>query len=219
MTTTTLPRISDYPLPTRAELPPARVGWEVDPDRAVLLLHDLQDHFLDAYGETSLVRDQLLRNVSRIALACRAAGVPVVYTAQPAHQDPTERALLSDFWGAGIGRRPHRAGIVELLAPEPGDVVLPKWRYSAFQRSTLADDLVRAGRDQLVVTGVYAGIGCQVSACEAFMRDVQPFVVADAVADFDRPGHDRALAWVASTCGVVLTTADVLGSVGRRAGS
>lgn len=213
MSVTDLPVIADYPLPAEADVPTARVGWSVDPQRAVLLLHDLQDHFLDAYGPRSAVRDALLHNVSCLRQACDQVGVPVVYTAQPARQDRAERALLSDFWGEGIGRRPERAGVASEVAPRPGDTVLDKWRYSAFQRSPLAEDLRRAGRDQLIVTGVYASIGCQVSACEAFMRDVQPFVVADAVADFDRTRHDGALAWVASTCGVVLSTAAALAAL------
>ncbi|GAB3458164.1 isochorismatase family protein [Kineococcus endophyticus] len=213
MSVTDLPAVTDYPLPTPAELPVARVPWELRADRAVLLLHDLQDHFLDVYGADSRLRDTLLRNVSRIRSAAAAAGVPVVYTAQPAVQDPGDRALLSDFWGDGIGRRPHRAGIPDQVAPHGGDTVLTKWRYSAFQRSTLADDLRRAGRDQLVVTGVYASIGCQVSACEAFMRDVQPFVVGDAVADFDEQRHRSALAWIAGTCGVVRSTDDVVAAL------
>ncbi|MEZ0493453.1 isochorismatase family protein [Kineococcus sp. TBRC 1896] len=213
MSVTDLPAVTDYPLPVAADLPPARVPWELRADRAVLLLHDLQDHFLDVYGPGSVLRETLLRNVSRIRDVASAAGVPVVYTAQPAQQDPAERALLTDFWGDGIGRRPHRAGISEQVAPRGGDTVLTKWRYSAFQRSTLAEDLRRAGRDQLVVTGVYAGIGCQVSACEAFMRDVQPFVVGDAVADFDESRHRSALTWIASTCGVVRSTDDVVAAL------
>ncbi|WP_432488465.1 isochorismatase family protein [Kineococcus sp. SYSU DK018] len=206
----TLPAVDSYPLPTAAEMPAPRVPWTLHPDRAVLLLHDLQEHFLDAYGERSALRAQLLRAALRLRDACDRAGVPVVYTAQPAHQDPADRALLTDFWGEGLGRRPHRAQLAPDLAPREGDTVLTKWRYSAFHRSELAQVLAASGRDQLVVAGVYAGIGCQVTACEAFMRDVQPFLVGDAVADFDRERHDTALRWVAGTCGVVLDAASAV---------
>ena len=41
--------------------------------------------------------------------------------------------------------------------------------------------LVR-GRDQLLVTGVYAHIGCTATVVEAFQRDIEAFSAADAVA-------------------------------------
>ena len=105
--------------------------------------------------------------------------------------------------------------ILDELAPEPGDEVLTKWRYSAFQRSNLAELLADAGRDQLLITGIYAHIGCMVTAVEAFMRDVQPFLVADATADFSRAHHEQAITWTAQRCGVVTSTDRVLDALGR----
>ena len=103
--------------------------------------------------------------------------------------------------------------IVEELSPGAEDTVLTKWRYSAFQRSDFAERLAAAGRDQLLITGVYAHIGCQATAQEAFMRDVRPFLVADAVADFARERHDQACAYVAGCCGTVVDTASARGAL------
>ncbi|WP_197319894.1 isochorismatase family protein [Saccharomonospora sp. NB11] len=206
-----LPKIQPYPLPEAAELPSGRVDWQVDPSRAALLVHDMQRYFLAPYAGSPI--PEVVANVAALADACRERGVPVFYTAQPGRQDPADRGLLTQFWGDGIGAvidtDPTAADIVDDLAPGPDDTVLEKWRYSAFQRSALAELLAASGRDQLVVTGVYAHIGCQTTAVEAFMRDVQPFLVADAVADFSRAHHDQACDYVASRCGVVTTTADV----------
>lgn len=199
-----IPAIAPYPMPTARELPEPRVGWTPDPRRAVLLIHDMQNYFLDAFAGDPL--PALLANIARLRRAAADAGMPVVYTAQPGAQTREQRGLLLDFWGDGIGPADRERRVVDALAPAGGDIVLTKWRYSAFLRTELADLLLPAGRDQLIVTGVYAHIGCQTTAVEAFSRDVQPFFVADAVADFSERHHRDALTYAAQRCAVTLTT-------------
>ncbi|KPI00184.1 Isochorismatase [Actinobacteria bacterium OK074] len=201
-----LPAIAPYPLPAADELPVNRVAWSVDPARAVLLVHDLQNHYLDAFTAGEQPLTGMLANTARLLAEYRRAGVPVVYSAQRGGQSAAERGLQLDFWGPGAADDPVVLGMPDAVAPAPGDTVLTKWKYSAFVRTDL-DALLRAsGRDQLVVVGVYAHIGVLISACDAWMRDVQAFVVADAVADFSRADHDMALRWAAGRCAVVTTT-------------
>ncbi|MDA5636535.1 isochorismatase family protein, partial [Agrobacterium sp. ST15.16.024] len=90
------------------------------------------------------------------------------------------------------------------------DTVLVKWRYSAFHRSTLEEMLKETGRDQLIITGVYAHIGCMTTATDAFMRDIKPFFVADALADFSREEHLMALKYVAGRSGRVVMIEELL---------
>lgn len=213
-----LPRIDPYPMPVSAEVPAGRVGWSPDPDRAALLVHDMQRYFLAPFTPGHDPLDGLTANIAALIAACRARGVPVFYTAQPGRQAPGERGLLTEFWGDGIGSvidtDPHAEDIVDELAPSSHDVQLTKWRYSAFQRSAFAELLAERGRDELLITGVYAHIGCKATALEAFMRDVKVFMVADGVADFSRRHHEQTLEYVAQRCGVVLTTATALAAIG-----
>ncbi|WP_275461251.1 isochorismatase family protein [Streptomyces noursei] len=201
-----LPAIAPYPLPTPDELPANRVAWTVDPARAVLLVHDLQQHFLSAFPAGRQPVTGLLANSARLLRQCRRLGVPVVYSAQRGGQTPEERGLQLDFWGPGVADDPAALAMPTEVAPEPGDTVLTKWKYSAFVRTELDRLLRESGRDQLVIVGVYAHIGVLMTACDAWMRDVQAFVVADAVADFSRDDHDLALRWAAGRCAVVTTT-------------
>ncbi|AOR62392.1 isochorismatase family protein [Pectobacterium wasabiae] len=200
-----IPNLATYPLPSASQLPDNKVSWSIEPERAALLIHDMQDYFLNFWGEKSALTAQLVQNIVRIKNACRARGIPVYYTAQPNQQSDADRALLNDMWGAGLNRYPEQQKITTALTPDADDVVLVKWRYSAFHRSDLEQQLKSAGRNQLIICGIYAHIGCLTTANDAFMRDIKPFMVADALADFTQENHLMALRYTASCCGRVLT--------------
>jgi isochorismate hydrolase len=197
-------------MPDSGELPENTAQWSLDPDRAVLLLHDMQNFFLSAFpGGEAPVAD-LLRNAAALRERCTAVGIPVAYTRQPGGMTEEQRGLLRDFWGPGMSTDEAQRTIVAQVAPRPGDLLLAKWRYSAFHRSPLLRWLRDSGRDQLIIAGVYAHIGILMTAADAFTHDVQPFLVADAVADFTAEEHRMALRYVAGRCGVVTTTKQIL---------
>lgn len=207
-----IPAISPYSMPTRDELPDARVEWALDASRSVLLIHDMQKYFIDAYRPDVEPLSVVVPNIVRIREACKAAGVPVVYTMQPGDQHPSRRGILADFWGTGLtsGRDTE---VIDELTPDASDIQVTKWRYSAFQRTDFRQLLAHYGRDQLIVTGVYAHMGCMLSAADAFMSDVAPFMVVDGTADFSRDEHVMALDYVAKRVGRVETTDAVIGAL------
>ena len=207
-----IPRLASYPLPQPDGFPANKVDWTPAADRAVLLIHDMQRYFVEFYGDNSPLIDQVVANIAAVRAWADAQGVPVVYTAQPTDQPPADRALLNDMWGPGLTQAdPALQQVVDELAPKDGDVVLTKWRYSAFHRSNLQDLMTEWRRDQLIVCGVYAHIGCLTTCTDAFMRDIQAFLIGDAVADFSEEEHRMALRYVATRCGSTLSTAQVTG--------
>lgn len=212
----TIPQITDYSMPAASAFPANRTQWRPDPKRAVLLIHDMQRYFLRFYDAKGALLPQLIGNLVRVRDWARANGVPVVYTAQPHEQPQGDRALLNDMWGPGLTvAAPDLQEVVAELTPGPDDIVLTKWRYSAFKRSDLLERMRGLGRDQLVIGGVYAHIGCMVTAVDAFMSDIQPFLVGDAVADFSEAEHLMALRYVATRCGALVST-DSLAGVAER---
>jgi len=170
----------------------------------------MQEYFLAPYDATRPPLSAFVPNVHALRHACWNADVPVFFSAQPAEQDRAERGLLWDLWGAGIIEKPGLSGIGAGLRVAPHEVLLHKRRYSAFFETELSTRLTARGRDQLIICGVYAHIGCLATAVDGFMRGVQPFVVADATADFSPEDHATALRQVARTCGVVATTSHLL---------
>jgi len=177
--------------------------WTLDNDRAVVLVHDMQSYFVNFFEPNHQALDNAIANMATILTQARAQKVPVIYTAQPAKQDAKHRGLLTDFWGEGL-KEEADTQIVPALAPEPQEPVFTKWRYSALQRTDLKDWLHQQGRDQMVIVGIYAHIGIMATSLDAFMNDIQTFVVADAVADFNHDNHVQGLDFVAKRCGVVV---------------
>ncbi len=210
-----IPVIESYRLPTEASAAVPRPP-RLDPDRAAVLVHDMQEFFVRPFEGRSQ-HAVLVRRAARVLDAARAAGLPVVYTAQPGDMTATERGLLQHFWGPGMSSRPHDRGFVPEVAPRDGDTVLTKWRYSAFHATDLLERLQADGRDQLLIVGVYAHLGVMISAVDAMSHGVMPFVVADAVADFGPDEHQFCLDYVALRCGVVTTVEQVVSDVAVRA--
>ncbi|QDY70971.1 isochorismatase family protein [Qingshengfaniella alkalisoli] len=203
-----LPTIAPYPLPRRDELPKSRASFTLDSSRAVLLIHDMQKYFCAPFETSQSPLAPVVENIAGLAAKARATGVPVFYTAQETNQIPCDRGLQADLWGPGMSDEVAHQPIIDDLAPQPQDFQLVKHRYSAFQRSNLEPMMHARGRDQIIICGIYAHIGCLLTAADAFMRDFEPFFIADALADFSRDKHDMALSYVAQVCGVPLMARD-----------
>lgn len=208
-----IPRITSYPMPAPAEVPESRAGWVLEPDRAVLLIHDMQRYFVRFFPPGEAPVTGLVDNIRAMREHCARLGVPVAYTAQPGDMSDEQRGLLKDFWGSGMTSEPDDREVIAEIRPAAGDLVLTKWRYSALHRTELLDLMRRTGRDQLIVCGVFAHIGCLMTAADAFTNDIQPFLVADAVADFSLEYHRLALTWAAERCAAVPVTAMVLSAL------
>ncbi|MFJ4141958.1 isochorismatase family protein [Pseudomonas sp. NPDC089734] len=207
----TIARIADYPMPTVSDFPANRVDWKVDPERCMLLVHDMQEYFLAFFEQDGDLLARLKAHCARLCQWARDNGVPVVYSAQPQVQPAERRGLLTPMWGPGItAANTEQQFIAFELSPGPDDIVIQKWRYSAFRHSNLENIMREQHRDQLLICGVYAHIGCMATALDAFMLDIQAFVAGDCMADFSERSHHQALSQVADCCGTVVSLEQVL---------
>lgn len=203
-------KILPYSLPAEHQLPSSAADWQPDPARVALLIHDMQHYFLSFFTADASPITPVIDNTRRLLNLARRLHIPVFYSAQPGDMTPQQRGLLQSLWGAGMRASHEHRQIVTQLAPQEDEQVLTKWRYSAFFNSPLLAHLRNLKRDQLIVSGVYAHIGCLCTAQEAYSNDIETFFIADAVADFSEEKHRLALELAAETSSVVLSTRQTL---------
>lgn len=203
--------IEYYDPPIDEALAANKVAWEADGRQAAVLIHDLQNYWIEPFERP----EPMLDRISWMRSLAHQIGMPVVYTgARPALAD-VDRGFATEMFGPGIGRNTGALAsdtqIIDALAPETGDHIIAKLRYSAFFRTHL-DQLLRSrGITQLLICGVYAHHGCMITAIDAYMHDYQVFFVTDALGDDDYDRHLLATGYVAEVCGMVTST-DILAS-------
>ncbi|MCG3742192.1 isochorismatase family protein [Vibrio cincinnatiensis] len=201
-----IPRITSYTLPDKEHYPLNKTQWQIDPEKAVLLIHDMQEYFVNFFDIHHPPMSDVIHRIQRLKTVAKRLAIPVIYTAQPAKQDPNERALLTDFWGPGLQQE---TAIIGELAPEIGDIEYVKWRYSAFKKTPLLQFMQENNKDQLIICGVYGHIGILSTALDSFMLDIKPFVIGDAIADFSQADHIHTLHYLAGRAANIQTLAEV----------
>jgi ureidoacrylate peracid hydrolase len=103
--------------------------------------------------------------------------------------------------------------IVDELAPQPGDIVIRKTRYSGFCRTELEDRLNADGVRYLLFTGIATNVCVESTARDAFFGEFWPIMIEDAMnhsgPDFNRQStlwnFEHVFGWVTSTAHVIDT--------------
>lgn len=177
----------------------------IDPARTALIAIDLQNAFTvegEIFGNRHAC--DILPHVNRLAAALRAAGGHVIWTRQtvglaapqavPSWQfdaaDPFVRRAMDALTPGAAGHCLHSA-----LDVREGDLILDKYRYSAFiQHSSEIDTRLRAlGVDTLIVAGTLTNVCCESSARDAYMLGYRVLFAADGTAAVTDAEHNAAL--------------------------
>jgi nicotinamidase-related amidase len=185
----------------------------VDPRRAALLIVDMQRDFIEADGafgtlgvDLSMYSDMHPRLVDLLG-AARDAGTLVVHIQMTAlggrvSDSPAQiRFNMRMHKEAQNGAPPLRyteigtpgREFVDGLQPRPGEVVVPKWRSSAFWGTCL--DLILRSNDieTVIVTGCTTEGCVESTARDAMFNDYYVVIAEDCVASDDRQQHDASM--------------------------
>lgn len=184
---------------------------KVDPRHAALIVVDIQNDFCadeGFFGQTNqdlAMIQAMVPRLERFIDAARRAGVMVVfirsiydevYLNEPMKERNQRRGLvmprlLTGSWGTEFYR----------VRPGPGEVVITKHRYSAFQGTELANVLRDSGIRTTIMAGVTSNVCVESTSREAYFQGFHVVFVDDCAAttneDFAGATSEEIHRWTA----------------------
>ncbi|MBL6455216.1 isochorismatase family protein [Belnapia sp. T6] len=180
-----------------------------------LIVVDMQNAYCSPGGYIDLVgfdisgAPPVIEETARLATACRAAGIPVIYLQNGFSSDLREAGGPSaPVWHKSNALKYMRAHeayagrlithgtwdheIVPELTPEPGDILVLKSRYSGFAGTAL-EQILHARRIRTVlIAGVATNVCVESTLRDAYHREFFPVMVTDATLAAGGPAAQAA---------------------------
>lgn len=223
------------PVPS-VPIPASPAPFPFDAASAALIIIDMQRDFLQpgGFGESlgndvSLLR-QTIAPLRAVLAAARESGIPVIHTREGHLPDlsdcppsklrrgePSRRIGDPGPMGRILIRGEYGHGIIDELAPLPGEPVVDKPGKGAFHATGFGDILAGLGVTQLVVTGVTAEVCVHTTVREANDRGFDCLVLSDCVGSYFPEFQAAALAMISAQGGIfgwTATSADYLAALG-----
>ncbi|MBF9035960.1 isochorismatase family protein [Rhodobacterales bacterium HKCCE2091] len=168
-----------------------------DPRKSAIVLVDMARDFVEEGGfianaggpEYRKAAAEIVPVLARLLDAARAAGVTVVYSTD----EHTPEDVELKKWPPHSMKGTKWAEILPELAPQDGDLVLPKRTYSGFQDPAFEDALKARGIETLYITGLHTDCCCRHTSGDAFQKGYGLVWITDALQAFTPEAHESGL--------------------------
>jgi nicotinamidase-related amidase len=195
-----------------------------------MLFFDTLNHYLhpeDAAARAAVEASGIIGRLETLNRACREAGIAVFYGAADHRPDGRDFAphIVDRGYDGKPGEPPRRTApppvtvagpareVIPEIAPQPGDYVIKKHRWSTFFQTHLELSLRTAGIDTLILAGGSTEVGIASTAYSARDLDINQIIVSDACSS-SRPGvNDFFMDHVFPIFARVMTVDQVVASV------
>jgi len=210
-----------------ASVPAEPYPFTLIPSSTALVIIDMQRDFLEPGGfgeglgnDVSLLA-RVVGPLQSVLAAAREAGMLVVHTREGHRSDmtdcpPSKRARGRLEFGIGsqgpkgrvLIRGEFGHGIVDELAPAPGEIILDKPGKGAFYATDLELILRNQAITSLIVTGVTTEVCVHTTVREGNDRGFECLVVSDCVGSYFPEFHEVGLRMIAAQGGIFGWVAD-----------
>lgn len=187
----------------------------LDPALTAVIVVDLQnayaskDGYLDKAGFDVSATGPVIESTLKVINTARAAGMPVVFFQNGWDKEYQEaggpgspnwyksNALKTmrknpELMGSLLAKGSWDYELVEQLSPQPGDIVIPKPRYSGFYNTSLDSILRSRGIKNLVFTGIATNVCVESTLRDGFFLEYFGVVLADATHQAGPPEIQQA---------------------------
>jgi nicotinamidase-related amidase len=147
--------------------------------------------------------------IARLVQAFRHRGLPILYP-HIAPKAAYDRGAFASKVPGVMEIPPEGYRFVAEVAPQPGDILIPKNQASAFFGTSLASYLVGLGVDSLVFSGCTTSGCVRASVVDAVQNGFPTLVVREAVGDRARGPHDANLFDIEAKYGDVISVDDAV---------
>jgi isochorismate hydrolase len=157
------------------------------PERAALLVLDMQDYFLRADSHAFIPSaPAILPGIQSLIKVFTAHERPVIYTRHV--NTPEDVGLMAKWWHELVRPDAAVSKIAAGLDVSQGKIAR-KSQYDAFFGTSLEADLRAGGVGEVVITGVMTHLCCETTARSAFIRGFEVFFTIDGTATYTEAFH------------------------------
>ncbi|MEZ4866268.1 MAG: cysteine hydrolase [Caldilineaceae bacterium] len=221
-----------------------------DPATSAVLVVDMQNDFgaeggmLDRLGIDISMIQRAVEPIANVLNVARETGIKIVYLKMGFCPDLSDLGAVDSLnrvrhLFAGVGeaiqapdgtqsriliRDTWNTAILPQLAPQAGDVVIYKHRYSGFYETALDAMLKRMDVKTLIVTGCTTSVCVESTVRDAMFRDYHCLLLADCMGEpigdgLPRSNHDASLLVVQLQFGWVTESAVLINALTGQRGA
>lgn len=207
---------------------------ELNVTKTGLLFFDMLNvYYRGASAKTQERMKPVVDNAARLMGAARKASIPIFYAMANHRPDGKSRSLVitdTDMrlrpWPDGdCNPTVHGAvegsweqGVIEEIAPQPEDYVIPKYRWSTFHQTYFDLALRSRAIDTIIVSGGAVDVGVASTVYSARDHDYNVIVVRDACGNSHKDSMVAFMNTVFPRMARVRTTDEVLGMIQKPRG-